>query len=129
MFSLINIKKGETCLSLTDEGVAMIESLCEVMCTEDEIAKILKTDLSVLNNNFNFDRFEEAKSVGYAKAKASLRRSQWERAKNGNPIMLIWLGKQWLGQKDSNVDSDKEQIKKLDEIIEGFKHATVKETD
>jgi hypothetical protein len=30
----------------------------------------------------------------------SLRRLQYEAAKTGNVTMQIWLGKQWLGQKD-----------------------------
>jgi hypothetical protein len=30
----------------------------------------------------------------------SLRRMQWQAAENGNPTMLVWLGKQYLNQKD-----------------------------
>ena len=30
----------------------------------------------------------------------SLRRAQYQVAKDGNPTMLIWLGKQWLGQSE-----------------------------
>ena len=30
----------------------------------------------------------------------SLRRMQFEKAQTGNTTMLIWLGKQMLGQKD-----------------------------
>ncbi len=32
--------------------------------------------------------------------KAKLRKLQWECAKSGNIAMLIWLGKQWLGQQE-----------------------------
>jgi hypothetical protein len=31
-----------------------------------------------------------------------LRRLQWKGAEAGNPTMLIWLGKQMLGQRDSH---------------------------
>jgi hypothetical protein len=34
-----------------------------------------------------------------------LRRLQWKLARAGNATMLIWLGKQWLGQTDK-VESD-----------------------
>ena len=39
---------------------------------------------------------EERQSPG----KISLRRKQYEMAMNGNVTMLIWLGKQYLGQAD-----------------------------
>lgn len=32
----------------------------------------------------------------------TLRRLQWKAAEGGNATMLIWLGKQLLGQKDSS---------------------------
>ena len=32
--------------------------------------------------------------------RATLRRLQWQRANGGADTMLIWLGKQMLGQKD-----------------------------
>lgn len=37
---------------------------------------------------------------GFADLKKSLRRKQIERAESGNATMLIWLGKQLLGQRD-----------------------------
>jgi hypothetical protein len=45
-----------------------------------------------------------------AKGKTSLPRQQFELAKKGNATMLIWLGKQYLGQTDkpSADDSDED---------------------
>jgi hypothetical protein len=40
--------------------------------------------------------FEQSRCVG----KAALRRRQFQSAMDGNPTMLIWLGKNWLGQTD-----------------------------
>lgn len=37
---------------------------------------------------------------GYENAKLTLRRLQWQAAYDGKVPMLIWLGKQWLGQTD-----------------------------
>ena len=42
------------------------------------------------------DTIKSAKDRG----RSSLRRHQWELAQKGNPTMLIWLGKQLLGQRD-----------------------------
>ena len=39
---------------------------------------------------------EEARDTG----RGTLRRLQWQQAAAGNPTMLIWLGKQMLGQRD-----------------------------
>ena len=36
-----------------------------------------------------------------AEEKVVLRRAQWEKAMDGDTRMLIFLGKQYLGQKDS----------------------------
>jgi len=32
--------------------------------------------------------------------RSSLRRMQWKAAENGDKTMLVWLGKQYLGQRD-----------------------------
>jgi hypothetical protein len=45
-------------------------------------------------------RYKEVIENGRLRRNASLRRKQYEVATGGNPTMLIWLGKQFLGQKD-----------------------------
>jgi len=45
----------------------------------------------------NFQQVWDMKS---AMGKMSIRRLQFEKAKEGNTTMLIWLGKQYLGQTD-----------------------------
>ena len=44
--------------------------------------------------------FAEIITRGRANGKMSLRRVQWARAQAGSDTMLIWLGKQILGQRD-----------------------------
>jgi hypothetical protein len=44
--------------------------------------------------------FRLAYDKGFGRLKISLRRQQIEAAKGGNITMLIWLGKQMLGQAD-----------------------------
>jgi hypothetical protein len=46
------------------------------------------------------EKAQEAWDNGQEQGRASLRRLQYKAAENGNPTMQIWLGKQWLGQKD-----------------------------
>jgi hypothetical protein len=44
--------------------------------------------------------FADAYKKFSATGKTSLRRSQFNVALQGNPTMLIWLGKQYLGQRE-----------------------------
>lgn len=81
------------------------EKLCEIQCTEQEIMSFFgvckDTLISWCVNTYgvNFSTIYNEKRQG---GKASLRRSQFELAKT-NASMSIWLGKQYLGQKD-NID-------------------------
>lgn len=45
-------------------------------------------------------KFSEAVEKGKEKGKSMLRQKQYDLAMEGNPTMLIWLGKQVLGQRD-----------------------------
>ena len=80
-----------------------VEKLCRLNCTDDEIASFFGVCRKTVererksNPEFN-DTIEKGKSYG----KLSLRRKQVELAMDGNPTMLIWLGKQYMGQRDKN---------------------------
>lgn len=79
------------------------EKLCYLQCTRGEIASFFDVsedtiDARVREWGFsNFQSFHKRYSEG---GKISLRRYQYEAAKRGNTSMLIWLGKQYLGQSD-----------------------------
>ena len=79
------------------------EELCKIHCTELEIASVLGVSHDTLFNwckkTYN-KTFKEAYAMFSDKGKASLRRTQLKLAEN-NPSMAIWLGKQWLGQRES----------------------------
>lgn len=62
-------------------------------CSEDTIELRVKEKHGIT--------FTELSSKRSAKGKISIRRKQYQKAEEGNPTMLIWLGKQYLGQKDS----------------------------
>lgn len=81
-----------------------VDKLCEIQCLGEEIASILEIDYDTFNlackreKKMKFTEYFKQKSAG---GKRSLRRKQYKTAVNdGNPTMLIWLGKQWLGQTD-----------------------------
>lgn len=73
----------------------MIEKLASIHCTNEEIASCVGCHPDTLADRFS-ELLKKARDTG----KASLRRLQWEGAQKGQAVMLIWLGKQLLGQKD-----------------------------
>jgi hypothetical protein len=73
----------------------IVEKRAQIHCTMQEIASLCNCSVDLLERRFA-DVIERGRSVG----KQSLRRLQWEACKKGNVTMLIWMGKQLLGQKD-----------------------------
>jgi hypothetical protein len=70
-------------------------TLASLGLTTAEIASVLECSPDTLERNY-----KEEMAEGKEKCKASVRRKQFELAMAGNPTMLIWLGKQILGQSD-----------------------------
>lgn len=77
----------------------LVKELARIHCTRDEIARIVGCHVDTL-----YARFSDLLQEGMAEGKRSLKRLQWQQAERGNVQMLIWLGKQWLGQKDRQPD-------------------------
>lgn len=81
----------------------LFEQLCAVQCTQSEIASMLKVHVDTLRDRTK-EHYNEDYSTIYKKyaenGKCSLRRNQFVLSKS-NTAMAIWLGKQWLGQKDT----------------------------
>lgn len=96
-------KNGRPSYDLTDERFATIVGMMKIQCTQDEICAIFEVDEKTLNVALK-KRGEGSFSALYKKnqshGKASLRRNQWKAADKGVPSILIWLGKQHLGQSD-----------------------------
>lgn len=73
------------------------------MVTEQAVADVLGISISTLNRRLKehyemtFDEYKQQKQAGL---KLKLSSKQYEMAMKGNVAALIWLGKQWLGQKD-----------------------------
>ena len=88
---------------LTDIDWQQVDKMCEIHCTGEEQASILGVDYDTLNaackrdKGIGFSDYFKQKSSG---GKMSLRRRQYTSAMDGNTTMLVWLGKNWLGQSD-----------------------------
>lgn len=75
--------------------------LATVGCTDEEIENLLDLSTGYLAHRKKRDKkLVTALKKGLAQMKKSLRRAQFQKAMEGNPTMLIWLGKQFLNQKD-----------------------------
>lgn len=78
-----------------------LRALGRIQTTVKEAASVLRVSERTLQNFFaEYPDAKEAHDAGKLEACASLRRQQFKLAENGNATMAIWLGKQYLGQRD-----------------------------
>jgi hypothetical protein len=94
---------GRPPFELSDEEFGKLLNMVRIQCTQEEICGIYGVTDKTLNEALR-RRGEPGFSEFYKKhqdeGRASLRRAQWKAAQDGNPTMLVWLGKQMLGQRD-----------------------------
>lgn len=79
------------------------EKLCGLQCTLEEIAGFFNCSADTIERWCKSEystTFAETFKKHSASGKASLRRIQFELAKK-SPAMAIWLGKQYLNQRDN----------------------------
>ena len=82
-----------------------VYKLANIGCKDTEIADWFGIDGNTLRYNFSVEL-----TKGRLALNMSLRRAQIQTALSGNPTLLIWLGKQYLGQSDAPIDVDANQI-------------------
>lgn len=98
--------------------LSTIRGLGQILATRDEMAAVLDCSVTTVETRMRSDEeFLRAYKKGEAAGKIALRRTQSrlalgsqavfdeqnrqvEPARTPNVTMLIWLGKQWLGQRD-----------------------------
>ena len=81
------------------ETLEKVFRMAKVMCTIPEIASILKMSTKDL---YEIPGFAETVRLGHDQGRMSLRRAQFKKAiKKQNTDLLIWLGKNYLGQKET----------------------------
>jgi len=95
----------------------VFEGLCRLQCTLVEIAGVMGVSEDTVERRCKSEyeaTFAEVLKQKGADGRVSIRRAQMRLAESGNPVMLIWLGKQYLSQSDK-VQID---VNKLDSDIE-----------
>jgi hypothetical protein len=94
-----------------------LKKLCHIQATQEEICAWFDIDEETLSTRIfencgkSFSEyFKQNKGFG----KVSLRRKQYQEALKGNTALLIWLGKNWLGQADKQeVSTDNDKVIKV----------------
>ena len=107
-------------VELTEEQ--KIEKLASYGLNNTEIAEALGYDDSTLKRSF-----EKFLTKGRASLKMKLKRKQIDVALKGNVVMLIWLGKQYLGQAEKTEESGDYEITIKRKIIGEEVSAELKE--
>ena len=96
----------------------VFENLCGLQCTLLEICDAFDVDDKTLNEwckkNYG-TTFSEVFKRKRGKGQISLRRMQWKLAEK-NASMAIFLGKQYLGQKDVIINENK-NLPKVAELL------------
>lgn len=95
------------------------ENLCALQCTKEEICGWFGCSNSVIEKWCKKEYGKPYAEVYRDKrglGKISLRRYQWKQAQQ-NSTMAIWLGKQYLGQKEPDRNEAAEALAKLDEVL------------
>ena len=82
-----------------------IRKLAKYGMTNVEIADFFGCDESLIRKSYS-----EYLTKGRAEMKLRLRQLQFKSAEKLNDVMLIWLGKQMLGQSDIPVGEDSQPL-------------------
>ena len=98
----------------------MVQKLSMIQCTQKEIAYILGLSVRTLQRD---EKFNEIYNIGKENGKMSLRRIQFDIAEKGNASMAIFLGKQYLGQRDVVENSNETQNGVITDLVEALNNA------
>ena len=95
---------GRPPIEWSEAKVQLFDELMGIpFVTEEAVADIMKVSISSLVRWLKKTRgvtFDDLKKQKHEGLRLKLAGKQYELAMKGNPSMLIWLGKQWLGQSD-----------------------------
>ena len=86
-----------------------VEKLASYGCTNREIASYFGCSEDLIKKSYS-----QFVTKGQNEGKTRLRKLQWNAANRGSVPMLIWLGKQYLGQSDKQ---ELDIVKPIDDII------------
>jgi len=85
---------------LLDIPIDEVEKLASYGCKNTEIADFFNCSVDTITN-----RFSDILRKGRAELKKTLRKAQIDYALKGNATLLIWLGKNELGQSDGETNN------------------------
>lgn len=88
----------------------LLEDLASIGCTTDEMSSMLDCSGDTLER-----RFAGTIQKGRSRMKMSLRRTQIRLAEAGNAALAIWLGKQYLDQREP---SQTLRIEDVDRVLD-----------
>lgn len=94
----------------------LLERLAACGCTVNEMASVMQCDKRTLER-----RFATAISDGRNRGRSSLRHKQFQLAMRGDKTMLVWLGKQHLGQSDKLLLSRTQMSDVVNELSEAVR--------
>ena len=106
----------------------IFENLCGLQCTLEEIAGVFDCSADTIERwckREYGETFAETYKKHSAKGKMSLRRTQFKLAEK-SAAMAIFLGKNYLGQKDSIIETDEQTLQAVGEALVKIKRAAEK---
>ena len=106
-----------------------IEKLAGIHCTQVEIAAVAGVGIDTLNQKSKAKwgkTFQEYLREKRGLGNTTLRRKQYLLAEAGDKTMLVWLGKNWLGQSDK-LETKEESTTKIEIQTGDLKKLTTEE--
>lgn len=103
----------------------IFENLCGLQCTLEEIAGVFDCSADTIERWCKREykqTFAEVYKKHSAKGKTSLRRTQFKLAEK-SAAMAIFLGKNYLGQKDNIIETDEQTLQAVGEALVKIKRA------
>ena len=97
----------------------IFENLCGLQCTLEEIAGVFDCSVDTIERwckREYRETFAEVYKKHSAKGKTSLRRIQFKLAEK-SAAMAIFLGKNYLGQKDNIIETDEQTLQAVGEAL------------
>jgi len=111
-YKVTNIKYGEKTVRGRVIGRAktvipeeQVLELSKLHCTSKEMAEFFEVPLSTFTDNFR-----DIITKGRLETKQRLRAAQLKLALNGDRTMLIWLGKNILGQMEQPINTTEDKV-------------------
>ena len=103
----------------------IFENLCGLQCTLEEIAGVFDCSADTIERwckREYGETFADVYKKHSAKGKMSLRRIQFKLAEK-SAAMAIFLGKNYLGQKDNIIETDEQTLQAVGEALVKIKRA------